>query len=50
MPEGGFPPQVPYVMPEATEHEPVQQSEFILHKSPACWQNDDAWHVPLTAQ
>jgi hypothetical protein len=28
----------------------LQQSEPVAQASPACPQNDDAWHVPLLAQ
>jgi hypothetical protein len=46
-PLGGFAPHVPSVAPAATVHEPVQQSGPVEHASPACPQNDEAWHVPF---
>ena len=46
-PPGGFTPHVPSAAPAATVHEPVQQSEPVEHPSPACPQNDEAWHVPF---
>jgi hypothetical protein len=29
---------------------PPQQSAFVEHVSPCCWQNDPLWHVPLGEQ
>src|ERR1019366_4200861 len=46
-PLGGFAPHVPRVAPAATVHDPVQQSGPAEHASPACPQNDEAWHVPF---
>jgi hypothetical protein len=46
-PLGGVAPHVPSVDPAATVHADVQQSDPVEHASPACPQNDDAWHVPF---
>jgi hypothetical protein len=45
-PDGGAVAHVPSVAPLAMLHEPVQQSPFATHASPACAQNEDAWQVP----
>jgi hypothetical protein len=29
---------------------PEQQSDPVAQESPGCTQNEEAWHVPLTAQ
>jgi hypothetical protein len=46
-PLGGLTPHVPRVAPTAIVHVPVQQSEAPAQASPACPQNDEAWHVPF---
>jgi hypothetical protein len=46
-PLGAFTEHVPSVLPAAIVQMPVQQSVPVAHASPACPQNDAAWHVPL---
>jgi hypothetical protein len=46
-PLGGFAPHVPSVAPAVIVQVPVQQSDPTEHASPACPQNDEAWHVPF---
>jgi hypothetical protein len=45
-PLGALAAQVPMVWPLGMVHEPVQQSPFAAHASPACTQNEEAWQVP----
>jgi hypothetical protein len=46
-PGGGEVAQVPSVLPAATLHVPVQQSEPVEQASPGCTQKDEGWQVPL---
>jgi hypothetical protein len=45
-PAGAEAAHVPTLLPAATVHAPVQQSDPDAHASPGCEQNDEGWHEP----